>query len=80
MDTRTSSLPAGAFAVAHGHNLPRLELIGPDHFGLVFADPDGQVAKLIDNYFHGAAVSARDFYSALRDVRLTINRAKGGAR
>jgi hypothetical protein len=80
MDTRTSSLPAGAFAVAHGHNLPRLELVGPDHFGLVFDDPDGQIAKLIDNYFRGATVPARDFYSALRDVRLAINRAKGGAR
>jgi hypothetical protein len=80
MDTRTSSLPASAFVLAHTHNQPRLELVGPDHFGLVFDDPDGQVAKLIDNYFHGATVSARDFYSALRDVRLAINRAKGGAR
>jgi len=80
MDIRTSSLPAGAFAVAHGHKLPRLETVGPNHFGLVFEDPDGEVAKLIDNYFHGARVSARDFYAALRDIRLEINRAKGGAR
>jgi len=80
MDTRTSSLPASAFAVAHGQRIPRLEQIGPAHFQLCFDDPEGQAAKLIDNYFHGATVSARDFYSALRDLRLAINKAKGGAR
>jgi hypothetical protein len=79
MDTRTASLPAGAFAVAHGQPLPRLESISPNHFGLLFDDPDGQALKLIDNYFHGAAVPARDFYAALRDLRLAINRAKAGA-
>lgn len=78
MDARTSSLPAAAFTIARGHK-PRLETIGPNHFGFVFEDPDGQVAELISNYFHGAAVSARDFYAALRDLRLKINEAKGGA-
>jgi hypothetical protein len=79
MEVKTMSLPAGAFALAHGERFPRLTAITPDRFELWFED-SGKTAELFDAYFRGSKVSARDFYVALHDLRMAINRAKGGAR
>jgi hypothetical protein len=78
---RTSSMPAAAFAVARGAELPRVEpTADPQRFQLSFVDRDGDVTRAIADYFGGDSVPARDFYRALQDIRFTINRAKGGAR
>ena len=79
MEITTSSLPAGAFAIASGERFPRLQAVTPDRFQLCFED-SGKTKELFDAYFRGAEVPARDFYVALRDLRAAINRAKGGAR
>jgi hypothetical protein len=79
MEVKTLSLPAGAFALAHGERFPRLTAIAPDRFELWFED-SGRTAELFDAYFRGSEVSGRDFYVALRDLRAAINRSKGGAR
>ena len=73
-------MPAAAFAVARGAELPRVEpTAGPQHFHLCF-DQNGVVTRAINDYFRGASVSGRDFYRALQDIHFTINRAKGDAR
>jgi hypothetical protein len=80
--TNTTSLPAAAFAVAHGVKLPRLEPIGPDRFQFSFDDDaEGIVPDRIHDYFSGASVSGREFFRALSDIRGAIRRTKqGGAR
>ena len=78
---RTSSMPAAAHAVACGARMPQVEQTAdPQRCQLCFEDPDGAVQRSISEYFGGGAVSSRDFYRALQDVRFAINRSKGGAR
>ncbi len=82
--TSTTSLPAAAFAVAHGNPLPRLEAIGTDRSRFEFFfdnDPDGEISCLIRDYFKGEPAPGREFFRAVQDLRFAINRIKhGGAR
>ena len=82
--TSTTSLPAAAFAVAHGNRLPRLEPIGSDQSRFEFffdSDPDGEISRLIRDYFNGESAPGLNFFRALQDLRFTVNRARhGGAR
>jgi len=82
--TSTTSLPAAAFAMAHGNPLPRLQAYATDKTRFAFFwdnDPDGEIAALIRDYFIGENVSGRDFFRSLQDIRGAINRTKnGGAR
>ena len=80
METHTSCLPAAAYVVCRGHDFPRIENAGgAGRFELFFDDPDGEIKRLIAEYFHGGpAPRARDFYTTLVDIRFAINRAKNG--
>lgn len=75
----TMSLPGAAFVVAHGVKMPRVEdAMGRSKF--VFED-DPRVQRLLEDYRDGESVSGRDYYRALQDIRVAINRTKsGGAR
>ena len=73
---QTMSLPGAALVVAHGYDLPRIESVPGDRFQFSFNDPTGKVAALLETYFVGASVSARDYYRGLQDLRYAINRAK----
>lgn len=75
--TKTTSMPAAAFVVAHGWPMPEFEQTSPGRFTFVFRN----ATKLLQGYFSGETVAARDFYRALQEIRFAVNRAKnGGAR
>jgi hypothetical protein len=78
----TTSMPAAAFAVAHGCGRPRLEQLSPGRFKFVFEDDrDGKTSRLILAYFNGETASACEFYKALQSLRAVVNVTKhGGAR
>jgi hypothetical protein len=78
----TTSMPAAAFAIAHGCSRPTLEQLSPGRFKFVFEnDQDGKVSRLIVAYFNGESVSASEFYRALQSLRAVVNVTKhGGAR
>ena len=84
METSTTSLPAAAFAMAHGSPLPRLvpSNTAGTHFGFVWDnDPDGEIGFLFKDYFKGESISGRDFFRTLQDLRGAINCTKNrGAR
>ncbi len=75
----TTSMPAAAFALAHGCARPVLEDLSPGHFKFVFKDDcDGNISRLICSYFNGESVSASDFYRALQSLRAVVNVTKHG--
>jgi hypothetical protein len=79
--TSTTSLPAAAFAMAHGSPLPRLvpSNIEGTRFDFVWDnDPDGEIGFLFKDYFKGESASGRDFFRALQDIRVAVNSAKNG--
>lgn len=77
----TTSMPAAAFAVAHGCARPQLEQLGHNWFKFVFEDKDGTVSRLILGYFNAEPAPACAFYKALQTLRANVNAIKnGGAR
>lgn len=82
-EARIKSLPAAAYAIAKGAKLLRCEPSQPGRVDFILEDPLYNVATTARDFFTGAEVSARDYYRALQDVRLAVNRFfgdKGGAR
>ena len=76
----TTSMPAAAFAVAHGCSRPLLEedlSPGRVRFG-VEDDRDGNISRLIVAYFNGEQASACEFFKALQNLRAAVNITKRG--
>ena len=79
--TFTNSIPSAAFAVSKGAPAPRFEEYQHGRYQMFFdEDPDGEIGRTLSEYFSGATVVANDFYSALQDIRIALNIAKGGVR
>jgi len=82
-ETKVSSLPAAAYAIAKGAKFLRCEAGTPGRAEFIFDDPHANVTATARDFFLGCEVSARDYYRALQDVRWAVNRVlrpNGGAR
>ena len=80
METTITSLPSAAYALAKGAKLLRCEPDQPGRVSFVFEDPQSNVSATAREFFTGSEVSARDYYRALQDIRLSTNRALSGVR
>jgi hypothetical protein len=79
-ESKVNSLPAAAYVLAKGAKFLRCEPDSPSRVDFVFDDPLSTVSDATREFFSGAALPSRDYYRALQDLRLAINRHKNGGR